>query len=69
VLPVGQLVAQAPLLHTPPVGHTVQLVPQCMMFEAAHAPPHETRPDAHWHVPFWHVVPTALHTLPQDPQF
>jgi hypothetical protein len=72
VLPVGQLAAQAPWLQTPVAGHFAQVDPQCMTFEAAQAPSHETSPEAHTHMLFLQVVPTEApvpQVFPHWPQF
>jgi hypothetical protein len=68
VLPEPHDVEHWPLLHTPPAGQTVQLVPQCSVFEATQAPPHETSPGAQAHAPAWQEVFIA-HAFPQAPQF
>jgi hypothetical protein len=68
VEPAGHIEAHAPLLQTWGDGHMAQLVPQCVVSDATHAPPQETSPDAHTHDPAWHVVPVPQ-VVPQVPQF
>jgi hypothetical protein len=68
VLPAGHIEAHDPALHTPADGHTVQLLPQCAIFEATQEPPHKTIPEAHTHDPPWQVVPVPQ-IAPHTPQF
>ena len=69
VSPVPHVVVQAPRLHTCVPLHAVEQLPQnagsvCVF---THAPLHSELPAAHWHVPFWQVVPPAQ-VAPQLPQ-
>jgi hypothetical protein len=68
VTPPGHIAAHVPPLQTCPDGHAAQLGPQWVTSEATHAPPHDTRPPAHWQAPAWHVS-LAPHAFPHVPQF
>jgi hypothetical protein len=55
VAPVPQLVAQAPLLQTCPVGQVVVQLPQWLLSGEMHEPLQFSRPPRHWQDPPWHI--------------
>ncbi|HVZ89720.1 MAG TPA: hypothetical protein VHG72_22360 [Polyangia bacterium] len=68
MLPDAHDELQAPFWQTCPLAQALPQLPQFVVFEATHAPLHESRPPAQTHLPAAQVLPLPQ-AFPHAPQF